>query len=263
MFSVSPVEPMVSLDNDPVSQTDDQCTSAEVCVIGDADPVNVALVNATPVQDVALTSENITTSSVANRDAMFGTLGATETLREESLLREEIYKFDSLVDRFSTSATVREKVAVVESMMRLLNEHIHHYSAKDEFTRHVDEYFQDAVQNGGKNREVLIFLNKVQNRDAMFARLSETVREESSLRDKIDMFDSLVDRFSTSAYFHEKLAAVGGMMGLVHDHIDNHSANDEFTRHLQEFQRDAAQNNGINREVIIFVNKLQTRYDVS
>jgi hypothetical protein len=152
MFSVSTIEPIVSLDDAPVSQTDDQCTSAEVCVIGDADPVHVALVNATPAQDSALTSENITTSSVANRDAMFGTLGATETLREESLLREEIYKFDSLVDRFSTSATVREKVAVVESMMRLLNEHIHHYSAKDEFTRHVDEYFQDAVQNGGKKQ---------------------------------------------------------------------------------------------------------------
>ena len=262
MFSVSPIEPIVSLDDAPVSQTDDQCTSAEVCVIGDADPVNVALVNATPVQDSALTSENITTSSVANRDAMFGTLGATETLREESLLREEIYKFDSLVDRFSTSATVREKFAVVESMMRLLNEHIHHYSAKDEFTRHVDECFQDAVQNGGKNREVLIFLNKVQNR-IFFARLSETVREESSLRDKIDMFDSLVDRFSTSAYYHEKLAAVSGMMGLVNDHFYNHSANDEFTRHVQEFERDAVQNNGINREVLIFIRGDQNGYDVS
>ena len=68
---------MVSLDNDPVSQTDDQCTSAEVCVIESA-----AL-----VQDVALTSENtssenITTSSVSNRDALFGALGARELLRE-------------------------------------------------------------------------------------------------------------------------------------------------------------------------------------
>jgi hypothetical protein len=83
MFSVSPVEPMVSLDNDPVSQTDDQCTSAAVCVIE----------NAAPVQDVALTSENtssenITTSSVSNRDALFGALGAPETLEENSRLAE-------------------------------------------------------------------------------------------------------------------------------------------------------------------------------
>ena len=84
MFSVSPIEPIVSLDDAPVSQTDYQCASAEVCVIENAAPVN-----ATPVQDVALTSEKITTSSVSNRDAMFGTLGATETLKENSRLAEE------------------------------------------------------------------------------------------------------------------------------------------------------------------------------
>ena len=85
---------MVSLDNDPVSQTDDQCTSAAVCVIE----------NAAPVQDVALTSENtssenITTSSVSNRDALFGALGAPETPKENSRLAEMF-----------TNASERDKV---------------------------------------------------------------------------------------------------------------------------------------------------------
>jgi hypothetical protein len=164
MFSVSTIEPIVSLDDAPVSQTDDQCTSAEVCVIGDADPVNVALVNATPVQDVALTSENITTSSVANRDAMFGTLGATETLREERLVREKIYEFDSLVGRFSTSADHNEKLAVANNMIWLLNVDItNHHSGNGEFDRHFLEFQRDAVQNGGTNMEILLFMDVVQN----------------------------------------------------------------------------------------------------
>ena len=45
--------------------------------------------------DDTLTGEQLTTSSVANRDDMFGTLGATETLREESLVREKINVFKS------------------------------------------------------------------------------------------------------------------------------------------------------------------------
>ena len=87
MFSVSPIEPIVSLDDAPVSQTDYQCTSAEVCVIEDV----------VSVQDVALTSKNITTSSVSNRDAMFGALGASETLKENSYLAERFTNASEVV----------------------------------------------------------------------------------------------------------------------------------------------------------------------
>ncbi len=165
MFSVSPIEPIVSLDDAPVSQTDDQCTSAEVCVIGDADPVNVALVNATPVQDSALTSENITTSSVANRDAMFGTLGATETLREERSVKFIV--FNALVSRFSTSADPNEKIVIADMMMSLINDHTTS-SGNDEFSRHFLEFERDAVQNGGMKMEILAYLKSVQKMDRLY-----------------------------------------------------------------------------------------------
>jgi hypothetical protein len=159
MFSVSPIEPIVSLDDASVSQTDYQCASAEVCVIEDAAPVN-----ATPVQDDTLTGEKITTSSVADRDAMFGTLGATELLSEGRSLNYKIDMFDSLVDRFSTSATVREKVAVVKSIFWLVaSDQYYHSSANDEFIKHVQEFGEDAVQSGGRNMEILMFMHGVFN----------------------------------------------------------------------------------------------------
>ncbi|HBU38550.1 MAG TPA: hypothetical protein DEB70_12205 [Planctomycetaceae bacterium] len=118
MFSVSSIEPIVSLDDAPVSQTDYQCASAEVCVIEDAAPVQ-----ATPVQDVPLTSKNITTSSVANRDAMFGGMGAEETSRIEKLNRESarmIKTFEAHEYQFLLSALSgdREHAVMLREAMR-------------------------------------------------------------------------------------------------------------------------------------------------
>ena len=127
MFSVSPIEPIVSLDDAPVSQTDYQCASAEVCVIENAAPVN-----ATPVQDVALTSEKITTSSVSNRDAMFGTLGATETLKENSRLAEEF-----------TNASEVGKLTMVIRLLRDLR-----HAGRTELANRMEiENFKERVQD--------------------------------------------------------------------------------------------------------------------
>ena len=214
MFSVSPIEPIVSLDDASVSQIDYQCASAEVCVIEDVvsaqdvaqlttgnveapidgltstlkgvaqEPSNpdavslnglpstnedvtfngekITYMAGTPIEpmvslDDALTDEKITTSSVSNRDAMFGTLGATETLREESLVREKINRFESLAGRFSTSADVNEKILIANNMMRLFKNHIASHG-KDEFADHFLEFERDAVQNGGMKMQILIYL---------------------------------------------------------------------------------------------------------
>ena len=218
MFSVSPIEPIVSLDDASVSQIDYQCASAEVCVIEDVVSVqdvaqlitgnveatidgltsilkdvaqepsnpdavslnglpsannedvafngeNIAYMAGTPIEpmvslDDALTGEKITTSSVANRDAMFGTLGATETLREESLVREKINRFNSLAVRFSTSADVNEKILIANNMMRLFKNHIASHG-EDEFADHFLEFERDAVQNGGMKMQILTYLTYV------------------------------------------------------------------------------------------------------
>ena len=218
MFSVSPIEPIVSLDDASVSQIDYQCASAEVCVIEDVvsvqdvaqlttgnagatidgltsilkdvaqEPSNpdavslnglpstnedvafngekITYMAGTPIEpmvslDDALTGEQITTSSVANRDAMFGTLGATETLREESLVREKINRFNSLAVRFSTSADVNEKILIANNMMRLFKNHIASHG-EDEFADHFLEFERDAVQNGGMKMQILIYLHYVE-----------------------------------------------------------------------------------------------------
>ena len=217
MFSVSPIEPIVSLDDASVSQTDYQCASAEVCVIEDVvsvqdvaqlikgnveatidgltsilkdvaqEPSNpdavslnglpstnedvtfngekITYMAGTPIEpmvslDDTLTGEKITTSSVANRDAMFGTLGATETLREESLVREKIRVFNSLVERFSTSADVNEKILIANNMMRLFKNHIASHG-EDEFADHFLRFERDAVQNGGMKMQILTYLTYV------------------------------------------------------------------------------------------------------
>jgi len=212
MFSVSPIEPIVSLDDASVSQTDYQCASAEVCVIEDVlsvqnvaqlttgnveapidgltstlkgvaqEPSNpdavslnglpstnedvtfngekITYMAGTPIEpmvslDSALTSENITTSSVANRDAMFGTLGATETLREERSVKFIV--FNALVGRFSTSADPNEKIVIADMMMSLINDHTTS-SGNDEFSDFL-EFERDAVQNGGMKMEILAYLH--------------------------------------------------------------------------------------------------------
>ena len=217
MFSVSPIEPIVSLDDASVSQTDYQCASGEVCVIEDVlsvqnvaqlttgnveapidgltstlkgvpqEPSNpdavslnglpstnedvtfngekITYMAGTPIEpmvslDDTLTGEKITTSSVANRDAMFGTLGATETLREESLVREKIRVFNSLVERFSTSADVNEKILIANNMMRLFKNHIASHG-EDEFADHFLRFERDAVQNGGMKMQILTYLTYV------------------------------------------------------------------------------------------------------
>ena len=199
MFSVSPIELIVSLDDASVSQIDYQCASAEVCVIEDvvsvqdvaqlttgnvgapidgltsilkdvaqepSNPDAVSL-NGLPStnEDVTFNGEKITymagtpiepmvSLEVANRDDMFGTLGATETWREESLLRYKIEKFDLLVGRFSTG-NFNEKVDVVIYMMGLINDHMtSHHSGNDEFLRHVEEFMDE---------EILIYLDFVLN----------------------------------------------------------------------------------------------------
>ena len=202
MFSVSPIEPIVSLDDASVSQIDYQCASAEVCVIEDvvsvqdvaqlttgnveapidgltstlkgvaqepSNPDAVSL-NGLPStnEDVTFNGEKITymagtpiepmvSLDVADRDAMFGTLGATETLREESLVREKINRFESLAGRFSTSADVNEKILIANNMMRLFKNHIASHG-KDEFADHFLEFERDAVQNGGMKMQILIYL---------------------------------------------------------------------------------------------------------
>ena len=217
MFSVSPIEPIVSLDDASVSQIDYQCASAEVCVIEDVvsvqdvaqlikgnveatidgltsilkdvaqEPSNpdavslnglpstnedvafngekITYMAGTPIEpmvslDDTLTGEKITTSSVANRDAMFGTLGATETLREESLVREKIRVFNSFVERFSTSADVNEKILIANNMMRLFKNHIASHG-EDEFADHFLRFERDAVQNGGMKMQILTYLTYV------------------------------------------------------------------------------------------------------
>ena len=217
MFSVSPIEPIVSLDDASVSQIDYQCASAEVCVIEDVvsvqdvaqlikgnveatidgltsilkdvaqEPSNpdavslnglpstnedvtfngekITYMAGTPIEpmvslDDTLTGEKITTSSVANRDAMFGTLGATETLREESLVREKIRVFNSYVERFSTSADVNEKILIANNMMRLFKNHIASHG-EDEFADHFLRFERDAVQNGGMKMQILTYLTYV------------------------------------------------------------------------------------------------------
>ena len=220
MFSVSPIEPIVSLDDASVSQIDYQCASAEVCVIEDVVSVqdvaqlttgnveatidgltsilkgvaqepsnpdavslnglpstnedvafngeNIAYMAGTPIEPMVsledtLTGEKITTSSVANRDAMFGTLGATETLREESLVREKIRVFNSLVDRFSTSADVNEKILIANNMMRLFKNHIASHSDNDEFADHFLRFERDILQNGGMKMQIIYFMNFVRS----------------------------------------------------------------------------------------------------
>ena len=291
MFSVSPIEPIVSLDDASVSQIDYQCASAEVCVIEDVvsvqdvaqlttgnvgatidgltsilkdvaqEPSNpdavslnglpstnedvtfngekITYMAGTPIEpmvslDDTLTGEKITTSSVANRDAMFGTLGATETLREESLVREKIRVFNSYVERFSTSANDHEKLAAAKSMMLLFNDHAFSFG-NDEFKRHVKEFFdRDAVQNdGGIQIEILAYL-------------------------KIDKFDSLVHRFYTSADLNKKIAAVESMMSLVTEHFESSKTYDEFTSHVKEFfEREYLQHNEGKSELLRFIEVME------
>ena len=225
MFSVSPIEPIVSLDDASVSQIDYQCASAEVCVIEDVvsaqdvaqlttgnvgatidgltstlkgvaqEPSNpdavslnglpstnedvtfngekITYMAGTPIEpmvslDDTLTGEKITTSSVANRDAMFGTLGATETWGEESLLRYKIELFDSLVDRFSNSANYDEKLSVANNMWWLVTDHIDNHSDNDEFSQHVREFERDILQNRGRNMEIIYFMRVVQEHNSSY-----------------------------------------------------------------------------------------------
>lgn len=226
MFSVSPIEPIVSLDDASVSQIDYQCASAEVCVIEDVVSVqdvaqlttgnagatidgltsilkdvaqepsnpdavslnglpstnnedvafngeNIAYMAGTPIEpmvslDDTLTGEQITTSSVANRDDMFGTLGATDDMfgtlgATETLRTEKIRVFDSLVARFSTSADHNEKLAIADMMMFLIKDHTTS-SGNDEFSRHLQE-FERNFQNGGIKMEILTYLTYVHRRD--------------------------------------------------------------------------------------------------
>jgi hypothetical protein len=151
MFSVSPVEPMVSLDNDPVSQTDDQCTSAEVCVIESA-----AL-----VQDVALTSENtssenITTSSVSNSDALFGALGARELLREN---------YSRLAEAF-TNASEGEKANMFFRVLydfrfrRVDYTHFENRMEHANFMKRVQDYVATDPTAFGENPEFREFVRR-------------------------------------------------------------------------------------------------------
>jgi hypothetical protein len=282
MFSVSPIEPIVSLDDASVSQIDYQCASAEVCVIEDVvsaqdvaqlttgnvgatidgltsilkdvaqepsnpDAVSLNGLPSTNNEDVAFNGENIAymagtpieqmgSLDVADRDAMFGTLGATETWIEQSSL---IDTFDSLVDRFSNSANYDEKLSVAKSMMLLINDHTYTFG-NDEFKSHVDEFFEsDAVQNGGIQMEIQAYL-------------------------KIDMFDSLVHRFSSSADLNDKIAAVESMRSLVTQHFPSFETYDKFTSHVIEFfEREALQHNEGKSELLRFIEVMEAGYDAN
>ena len=223
MFSVSPIEPIVSLDDASVSQIDYQCASAEVCVIEDV----------VSVQDVAQLIKGNVEATID---------GLTSILKD---VAQEPSNPDAVSLNGLPSANNEDVAFNGENIAYMAGTPIEPMVSLD-----------DAL-TGEK-----ITTSSVANRDAMFGTLGATETwGESLLRYKIELFDSLVDRFSNSANYDEKLSVANNMWWLVTDHIDNHSDNDEFSQHVREFERDILQNRGRrNMEIIYFMRVVQEHH---
>lgn len=228
MFSVSPIEPIVSLDDASVSQIDYQCASAEVCVIEDV----------VSVQEVA----QLTTGNVgATID------GLTSILKD---VAQEPSNPDAVSLNGLPSANNEDVAFNGEKITYMAGTPIEPMVSLD-----------DALT--GEQ----ITTSSVANRDDMFGTLGATDdmfgtlgATESLLRYKIDLFDSLVARFSTSANRSEKYSHAKNMMNLINNNDITSSGNEEFSRHFLEFERDAVQNGGIKMEILAYLTYVRRHY---
>ena len=181
MFSVSPIEPIVSLDDASLSQADDQSTSAEVCVIEDV--VSVQDVKHLPLRNVGVPINGLTSSvkdvaQQTGKDESLSIHGSPATNKDVALTSETItymsgasiepivFLGDAPVSQADDQSTSAE-VPVVEDEKSVQSKTVESESVESERDQRIDDLVLFLIEVDPQDDEVRMLIFSMIQMDMM------------------------------------------------------------------------------------------------